>query len=208
MPRMPVPIRWPPSAPTAGPMPRPKPSRFADPVPQKLVLYWRLRAPGAATAEEIAAFMQRNPDWPRRRRWSTAARKPLPPTPTTPPCWRNAARRRRLARALLRCAEATANAGRTAEPRRWPAAPGSMPSTMRRRGRVRPPLERHRDARRTVGALPAPGLEQRPGRGAADHPARPARHKAAEARLAVRRNDPQAEALVAALPPALQDDPG
>src|SRR4051794_41845543 len=41
-------------------------SRFADGVPQKLVLYWRLRAPGAATAGEIAAFMQRNPHWPQQ----------------------------------------------------------------------------------------------------------------------------------------------
>src|SRR3954469_7451464 len=89
-------------------------SRFADAVPQKLVLYWRLRAPGAATAEEIAAFMQRNPDWPaqdalERRRQEAIASDPddaavlaqCSPPPTH-------------AAALLRCAEATANAGRTA----------------------------------------------------------------------------------------------
>src|SRR6202043_1340796 len=36
----------------------------------------------------------------------------------------------------------------------------------------------------------------------------PAHHAAAEARLAAKRDDPQTEALVAALPPAFQSDPG
>src|ERR1700722_9499661 len=39
-------------------------SRFADPVPEKIVLYYRMRAPGAATAPEIADFMRQSPDWP------------------------------------------------------------------------------------------------------------------------------------------------
>src|ERR1700709_1410973 len=90
-------------------------ARFADPVAEKLVLYLRLRARGAATASEIADFMQRNPDWPaqpmlERRRQEAIASDPddaavsaqCVPAPT-------------LATALLRCAEATANAGRTAE---------------------------------------------------------------------------------------------
>jgi soluble lytic murein transglycosylase len=37
---------------------------YADPVAEKLVLYYRLLAPGAATAAEIAGFMHDNPDWP------------------------------------------------------------------------------------------------------------------------------------------------
>ena len=37
---------------------------YADPVAEKLVLYYRLLAPGAATAGEIAGFMHDNPDWP------------------------------------------------------------------------------------------------------------------------------------------------
>src|ERR1700733_7693937 len=90
-------------------------ARVADPVPEKLVLYLRLRAPGAATAAEIATFMQRNPDWPaqamlERRRQEAVASDPddaavlvqCNPTPT-------------LASAMLRCAEAIANAGRNAE---------------------------------------------------------------------------------------------
>src|SRR6201996_5795031 len=90
-------------------------ARFADPVAEKLVLYLRLRAPGAATAAEIADFMQRNPDWPaqdmlERRRQEAIATDPddaavlaqCHPAPT-------------LAPAILRCAEAIANAGKTAE---------------------------------------------------------------------------------------------
>ena len=52
---------------------------FADPVAEKLVLYYRLLAPGAATASEIADFMRANPDWPnqalleRHRQYAIAA---------------------------------------------------------------------------------------------------------------------------------------
>ena len=79
-------------------------ARFADPVAEKLVLYLRLRAPGAATSSEIADFMQRNPDWPaqamlERRRQEAIASDPddasvlaqCSPAPT-------------LAAAMLRCA--------------------------------------------------------------------------------------------------------
>ena len=41
-------------------------SRVADPVAAKLVLYARLLTRGAATAPEIAAFMQSSPDWPQQ----------------------------------------------------------------------------------------------------------------------------------------------
>ena len=90
-------------------------ARFADPVAEKLVYYLRLRAPGAATAAEIATFMQRNPDWPaqamlERRRQEAVASEPddaavlaqCMPVPI-------------LAAAMLRCAEALANAGRTVD---------------------------------------------------------------------------------------------
>src|ERR1700760_4959528 len=56
-------------------------ARFADPVAEKLILYLRLRSPGAATAAEIAGFMQSNPDWPaqqmlERRRQEAIATDP------------------------------------------------------------------------------------------------------------------------------------
>lgn len=39
-------------------------ARYADPVASKLVTYYRVLAPHAASAAEIAAFMAENPDWP------------------------------------------------------------------------------------------------------------------------------------------------
>src|SRR5271169_5186128 len=54
-------------------------AQYADPVAAKLVTYYRLLAPGAATAEEIAAFVATSPDWPaqalleRRRQEAIAA---------------------------------------------------------------------------------------------------------------------------------------
>ena len=52
---------------------------YADPVAAKLVRYFRLLSPGQAGADEIAAFIAENPDWPnqavleRRRQEAVAA---------------------------------------------------------------------------------------------------------------------------------------
>src|SRR5580658_11377712 len=56
-------------------------AQYADPVAQKLVTYYRLLAPGAATAQEIAAFVATSPDWPaqallERRRQEAIASDP------------------------------------------------------------------------------------------------------------------------------------
>src|SRR5207249_3349719 len=56
-------------------------SHSADPVARKLVAYYRMLAPNAATSAEIAAFMAANPDWPNqaaldRRREEALAREP------------------------------------------------------------------------------------------------------------------------------------
>ena len=87
-----------------------------DPLAEKLITYYRMLAPNAATATEIAAFIRQNPDWPlptlmeRRRQDAIVAeaddatvaalcteKKPAP-TPAQGP-------------ALLRCADALANLG-------------------------------------------------------------------------------------------------
>ncbi len=185
-------------------------ARFADPVAEKLVLYLRLRAPGAATADEIASFMRLNPDWPaqamlERRRQEAIASEPddaivlaqcavLPPT---------------LTGAMLRCAEATANAGRTAEAnamarQAWITAtddPGSEAAFLRRWDGVVSADDQwarfqhlawndEQAAARQITRLDS------------------VHHNAAEARLAAKRDDPTTEALVAVLPAALQADPG
>jgi soluble lytic murein transglycosylase len=56
-------------------------SHYADPVAGKVVTYYRLLAPGAATAQEIAAFVATSPDWPaqallERRRQEAIASDP------------------------------------------------------------------------------------------------------------------------------------
>ena len=185
-------------------------ARFADPVAEKLVLYLRLRAPGAATAAEIAGFMQRSPDWPaqaalERRREEAIATDPddaavlaqCSPAPT-------------LATAMLRCAEATANAGRTADAndlarQAWVNAIDSATTEAaflhRWAGIPTPDDQWDRFERLAWQSDPSAAARQ-------ITRLDPARHAAAEARLAAKRNDPQTEALVAALPPAFRTDPG
>lgn len=202
-------------------------ARFADPVAEKLVLYYRLRAPGAATAAEIADFMQRNPDWPaqamlERRRQEAIALEPddaavlaqcgaarpdaasgalLPALlPVAPPS---------TSGAMLRCAEALANAGRTAEANE--AARSAWVSA------VDDPSTEATFPRRWAGLASADDQWARFQRLAWTDPAAAARQvtrldlarrAAAEARLAVKRDDPQAEPLVASLTPELRADPG
>src|SRR5271168_5418978 len=47
-------------------------AQLPDPVARKLVTYYRLLAPGAASTAEIAAFMATSPDWPQQ---ATLARR-------------------------------------------------------------------------------------------------------------------------------------
>src|ERR1700693_3474606 len=61
---------------------------YADPVATKLVTYFRLLTPGAATADDITDFMVQSPDWPnqvlleRRRQEAIAADPALASTLT------------------------------------------------------------------------------------------------------------------------------
>ncbi len=192
-------------------------ARFADPVAEKLVLYMRLRAPGAATAAEIADFMRRNPDWPaqpmlERRREEAIATDPddaavlaqcgpdaTPASPAMPT----------LAAALLRCAEATANAGRADAAnalarKAWVGAIDDAQTEtvfLRRWGGIATPDDQWARFQR---------LAWSDDQAAARQIARldPVHQKAAEARMAAMQGDPRTEALVAALPPALRTDPG
>jgi soluble lytic murein transglycosylase len=185
-------------------------AHFADPVAEKLVLYLRLRAPGAATSSEIAAFMQRNPDWPaqaalERRREEAIAADPddaavlaqCTPVPS-------------LAAAMLRCAEATANAGRTAEAnaiarQAWVSAVDSATAEaafLHRWGGIATADDQWARFQRLAWLSDSSAAARQITRLDSTH------HAAAEARLAAKRDDPQAEALAASLPPALQGDPG
>src|SRR6266480_1585396 len=91
-------------------------STYADPVATKLVTYFRLIAPGAATADEITDFMAQSPDWPNqtlleRRRQEAIAAEPDQAS-VLAQCESN---KLTLPQTMLRCAEAQANAGHTGE---------------------------------------------------------------------------------------------
>jgi len=199
-------------------------ARFADPVAEKLVLYFRLRDPGAATAAEIADFMQRNPDWPaqamlERRRQEAIALDPddaavLAQCAAAPPASASVAAAIPLAppsiaAVMLRCAEALANAGRTAEAteaarQAWITAiddPATEAVFLRRWAGVASDDDQWARFQRLAWSDPAGGARQIPRLD-------PLHQSAAETRLASKRDDPRAEALIAALPPALRDDPG
>jgi soluble lytic murein transglycosylase len=180
---------------------------YADPVAAKLVTYYRLLAPGGATADEITDFMAQSPDWPnqalleRRRQEAIAADPDL--ASTLAQCDRN---KLTLPATLLHCAEALANAGRHAEAaedarRAWVAGIGDEVEFLRRwSGAVRP-----EDSWERFQNL------VRPDTGAATRllPRLDAPHRlAAEARLALQRDASSAEALLGSVPAALRREPG
>jgi len=203
-------------------------AQYADPVAQKLVTYYRLLAPGAATEQEIAAFVASSPDWPaqavlERRRQEAIAADPddaavlaqcgetsgqastqatstatIPGTPPDPIT---------LPAARLRCANALANAGRNtqagAEARRaWITGFATDAADFPQRWRaVLTPADQWERFQTLDWSDPAAAARELP---LLDLP-----HRAlAAARLALQHDDPTAAALLAAVPRALADDPG
>ena len=84
----------------------------ADPVAAKLVLYERLLTPGAASAVEIAAFLAGNPAWPNAAALARRGADALAAEPDSAAVRELCARNRpQQPAALLRCADAQAEAG-------------------------------------------------------------------------------------------------
>jgi soluble lytic murein transglycosylase len=183
--------------------------RYPDPVVSKLVTYYRLLAPDAAGAAEIARFMAESPDWPlqgslARRRDEALAREP--DSSVVQDLCDHAGPQ--SAPALERCAEAYSTLGRTEDAaasarKAWIAAapdPAWEATFMQRWGSVLTPADQRKRFDRLAWSDTA---------GAARQAARldPADHGRAEARLALRRDDASAPALVAALPPEQRNEP-
>jgi soluble lytic murein transglycosylase len=199
-------------------------AQYADPVARKVVTYYRLLSPGAATAQEIAAFVATSPDWPaqallERRRQEAIAADPddaavlaqcdqdtgagqitgaitIPDTlPAT-----------LLPGTRLRCAGALANAGRNAEAaaearRAWVAGFPDPTGFPQRWQPILTPADQWDRFQTLVQRDPAAAAHQIP---LLDPP-----HRAlATARLALQRDDPSAATQLAAVPPALAGDPG
>jgi soluble lytic murein transglycosylase len=178
-----------------------------DPVAGKLVRYYRLLAPGAATPSEIMQFMADSPDWPfqptlaRRRDEAIAADLDDADTAAACPAAEAAA-------ALVRCAEAFAALGKNAEAaayarRAWVVLPPDIAQESRFLGRWGTVLGRAEQSARfdrlawadtSAAARQATRL---------DPPDLPR----AIARLALRRDDPGAPAMVQALAPADRASP-
>jgi soluble lytic murein transglycosylase len=180
---------------------------YADPVAIKLVAYYRLLSPGAATADEITDFMARNPDWPnqalleRRRQEAIAAEPDL--ASTLAQCDRNALT---LAPTMLHCAEALANAGRNQEAqeearRVWIAGYSDEAGFLRRWSGALRESDTWERFQRLIWHDSAAAARQLP---RLDPPHR----AAAEARLALQRDAPNAETLLAGLQETLRRDPG
>jgi soluble lytic murein transglycosylase len=184
-----------------------------DPVARKLVLFYRLLSPGGGHPAEIAAFMAENPDWPSQGLMShrlqeaiaaegddgtvleICAHQPLRETPS-----------------MLRCADAdnrTGHAPDAAEIARqaWITGitdPAAENAFIHAWGRVLTFADQWRRFDRLAwtdnGAVGGTAWRQI---------ARldPLQRPAAEARLALKRDDPSARALVATLPAGAQLDP-
>jgi soluble lytic murein transglycosylase len=180
---------------------------YADPIALKLVTYYRLLAPGAATADEITDFMTQSPDWPnqalleRRRQEAIATDPDL--ASTLAQCDRN---KLAVPQTMLHCAEALANAGRNAEAAEaarhaWIAGIGDEPAFLRRWSSAVSPddnwerFERFAWHDATAATRQVPRLD-------------PAHRAAAEVRLALQRDAPNADARLAALPAEMRRDPG
>lgn len=170
---------------------------LTDPMGAKLARYYRLLTPGAAGATEIAAFLTANPDWPAQ---STLSRR-LGEALALEPDDRTAAticaqRPPETSAALLRCANAArpptdpALAAREAWVR-GVDGPAEVPF-LKQWGRMLTGADQWRRFDRL--AWTDPGT---PGSPASRQAVRldPAYHAPAEARLALRRDDPTAPAL-------------
>jgi soluble lytic murein transglycosylase len=183
---------------------------YADPVAVKLVTYFRLLTPGAASAGEIADFIATSPDWPAqavlaKRRDEALAAEPLDGV-VRDLCGKVAVS---LANALARCADAFANVGQSeqaadAARRAWFAL-GANPDVesrfMQRWAGVLTPQDQLRRFDELAWTDPAAASRQMLRLDQDDR-------VAAAARLALHRDDPTAAVLLGKVSTAARASPG
>jgi soluble lytic murein transglycosylase len=180
-----------------------------DPVAAKLVTYYRLLTQGAASPQEIAAFMAANPGWPNQallnRRRQEAIAAGTDPTEVIAAC---ADRPITLPAALSNCAAAEADAGQKTEATEdartaWRAGLDStnLEPFLKRFGAIL--TQADQEARFDHLAWTDPAAA------AAQIPRLPqAQHAAAKLRLALIADAPDALAKAEALPPSEPLSPG
>lgn len=182
---------------------------FADPVAEKLVLYYRLLAPGAATPAEIAGFMRDNPDWPNQELLERRRQDAVAADPDDADVLAQCATPITEVPSLLRCAAALAIAGQADAAiddarKAWItglAKPAHEAAFLHRWAGSVTPDDQWARFQHLAWHDPAAAARQI---------ARldPAHRAAAEARLAFQRADSRADALLAAAHVAERDDPG
>ncbi len=184
-----------------------------DPVARKLVLYYRLLSPGGGHPAEIAAFMADNPSWPNQAMLSRRLAEALAVEPDDRTVMEICARQAvREVPSLLRCATADADTGHApaaaeVAKQAWLTgitdAPGEI-AFMRQWGKGLTAADQWRRFDRLAwsdnGGVGGPAWRQVARLDATQRPP-------AEARLALKRDDASARALVAALPGGATVDP-
>jgi soluble lytic murein transglycosylase len=183
-------------------------AQYADPVAQKLVVYFRLLDPGAATAQEIEDFVTTSPDWPaqatlERRRQEAVAADP-DDAAVLAQCTGGTIT---IPAARLRCADALANAGRndaaaSEAAQAWINGFADTPASFPQRWRSLLTQEDQWQRFETLAWYNQAAAARQAGLLDATHRA------VADARIALQKDDPTAEARLAAVPAALADDPG
>jgi soluble lytic murein transglycosylase len=184
---------------------------YADPVAAKLVTYYRLLTRNQAGAAEISAFMQDNPDWPQQAlletRWEQALANEPDQATALAQCQ---ARWPSGTAALLRCATAFATAQDTkdateAARRAWTGTgitdPAEVAAFLGQWGSVLQPADEWARFVALARAGSAAAQPQITRLASGDQPE-------AQVWIALNANDPAGQALLAALPPARQQDPG
>jgi soluble lytic murein transglycosylase len=184
-----------------------------DPVAHKLVLYYRLLAPGGGHPAEIAAFMAQNPAWPNGALLSRRLAEALAAEPDDRTVLEICAHQPvHEIPSLLRCADADSHAGLAPDAaevarRAWITGltdPAQELSFLKVWGKQLTFTDQWRRFDRLAwGDSPAVGGPAWRQMARLDPTQRPA----AEARLALRRDDPSARALVNALPAGAAVDP-
>jgi soluble lytic murein transglycosylase len=184
-------------------------AQYADPVAGKLVEYYRMLAPGAAGPAEIAAFMAANPDWPNQKLLERRREEALASEPDGPGVLDQCiAMPVHAAPALLRCATAFSAAGQpdpaaAAIREAWRTGitdPVAEAEFLRRHGAIVRPEDEWTRFDHLAWGNPDAARRQASRLNAGARPA-------AEARLALRRGDPSAPALLASLPVAARSEP-
>jgi soluble lytic murein transglycosylase len=186
-------------------------AQYADPVAAKLVTYYRLLTRGQASAAEISAFMASSPDWPQQALLETRWEQALADEPDQATALAQCQSRWPTgAPALLRCANAFAAAQDTkdaaeAARRAWTGtgitAAGDVSAFLSQWGSTLQPAD---DWARFVALarMGSSAAEAQVTRvPSADQPE-------AQVWVALNENNPDGEALLAALPLARQQDPG